>query len=144
MVLNFEEIKKLLPQRFPFLMLDKVIEYEPEKKITGIKNISGNEVFFQGHFPEEAVMPGALILEAMAQASIVFFKLSYAHLQQSQPSFLFGGVRARFLKPVVPGDVLIIEMTPVKIIRTGGIMDGKVTVDGVVVTQAQLIFSAKG
>lgn len=122
-------------------MLDRIIEYEPDKKIIGMKNITGNEPCFQGHFPEEAVMPGALILESMAQVAIIFFQLSTSELQQKR--FLFGGVKAKFIKPVVPGDVLIIEMSPVKIISTGGIMEGKATVDGTIVTQAELSFSAK-
>jgi len=143
MVLTFEQIKELLPQRFPFLMLDKITEYETDKRIVAIKNISGNDIFFQGHFPEKAVMPGALILEAMAQTTIIFFKLSQTNLQQKQPSYLFGGVKAKFIKPAVPGDVLTIEMTPVKIISTGGIMEGKVRVDGTLVTKAELSFSAK-
>jgi 3-hydroxyacyl-[acyl-carrier-protein] dehydratase len=140
MILGFEQIKELLPQRFPFLMLDRIIEYEPGKKIAGIKNVTGNELFFQGHFPEEAVMPGAMILESMAQVAIIFFQLSTAELEQKR--FLFGRVKANFTKPVVPGDVLVIEMYPVKIISSGGIMEGKVTVDGTIVTRAELSFSA--
>lgn len=143
MILDFEQIKRLLPQRFPFLMLDKITEYVPDKKIIGIKNITGNDIFFQGHFPEKAVMPGALILEAMAQTSIIFFRLSQTNPKEKHPSFLFGGVKAKFIKSVVPGDVLTIEMSPVKIISTGGIMEGKVMVDGEVITKAELSFSAK-
>ena len=89
MVLNFEQIKKLLPQRFPFLLLDKIIDYEPNKRIKGIKNITGNDIFFQGHFPKEAIMPGALIIEAMAQVSIIFFKLSQANNKQKHSLFCF-------------------------------------------------------
>ena len=144
MILDFEQIKKLLPQRFPLLMLDKIIEFEQDKKIVSQKNISGNDIFFQGHFPEKAVMPGALILEAMAQTAIIFFKLSQNNSQEKQSPYLFGGLKAKFIKPIVPGDVLTIEMTPVKIISTGGIMEGKVRVNHTIVTKAELSFSAKG
>ena len=143
MVLNFEQIKKLIPQRFPFLMLDKVTEYEEGKKILGVKNITGNEVFFQGHFPNEAIMPGALILEAMAQTALVYFKLSQNDTKTHQPPILFAGVKARFLRTVVPGDILKIEMIPVKIISTGGIMEGVAKVNDTIVTKAELTFSAK-
>ncbi len=143
MVLNFEQIKKLLPQRFPFLMIDKIIEFEPGKRIISIKNITGNEVFFQGHFPEEAIMPGALILEAIAQTSLIYFKLIQDDSKPNNTPILFAGIKARFLKPVVPGDVLKIEMTPIKIISTGGIMEGVAKVDGSVVTKAELTFSVK-
>ncbi|MGA1795527.1 MAG: 3-hydroxyacyl-ACP dehydratase FabZ [bacterium] len=143
MVLNFEQIRKLIPQRFPFSMIDKVTDYEEGKKIIGVKNITGNEVFFQGHFPDEAIMPGALILEAMAQTALVYFKLSQNDTKPHQSSILFAGVKARFLRPVVPGDVLKIEMTPVKIIRTGGIMEGVAKVNDTIVTKAELTFSAK-
>ena len=145
MILNFEEIKKLLPQRFPFLMVDRITEYEPEKRIVGIKNVTGNETFFQGHFPEEAIMPGALILEAMAQTSLVYFKLSQTNPKKNPAAtpILFGGIKAKFMRPVVPGDVLNIEMTPVKVISTGGIMEGKASVEGTVVCKAELCFSAR-
>jgi len=143
MILNFEQIKELLPQRFPFLMLDRITEYEAEKKIVGIKNVTGNEIFFQGHFPEEAIMPGALILEAMAQTALIYFKLIQRDLKPNKSPILFAGIKAKFLKPVVPGDILKIEMIPVKIISTGGIMEGVVKVDDIIVTKAELTFSAK-
>src|SRR4030043_862542 len=73
MQLDFEQIKELIPQRFPFIMIDKVLEVEPGKQATAIKNVSGNEKFFTGHFPDNAIMPGALIIEAMAQTAIVLF-----------------------------------------------------------------------
>ena len=73
MQLDFEEIKKLIPQRFPFIMIDRVLEIEPGKHATAVKNISGNDMVFLGHFPEKAVMPGALIIEAMAQTAIILF-----------------------------------------------------------------------
>ena len=143
MALSFNQIKEMLPQRFPFLLVDKIIEYEPDKRIIGLKNVTYNEMFMQGHFPQEPIMPGALILEAMAQTSILFFKLSRADLEQKSSLFLFGGVKAKFKKPVVPGDVLIMEMTPVKIISSGGIMNGVAKVNEDIVTKAELSFGIK-
>jgi len=144
MILNFEQIKELLPQRFPFLMLDRITEYEEDKRIVGIKNITGNEIFFQGHFPEEAIMPGALILEAMAQTAIIFFTFPKSHIAKNRKQFLFGTVKAKFLRPVVPGDILKIEITPIKVISSGGMVNAVATVDNELVAKAELSFSAKG
>ena len=144
MVLNFEQIKALLPQRFPFLMLDRITDYEPEKRIIGMKNVTGNESFFQGHFPEEAIMPGALILEAMAQTAIIFFNLSQSGQDKSGHRFLFGGIKAKFFKPVVPGDTLKIEVTPIKVISSGAIVEASAMVDEDMVAKAELSFSARG
>ena len=143
MELTFEQIRTLIPQRFPFLMVDRILEYEPDQRIVGIKNITGNEVFFQGHFPEEAIMPGALILEAMAQTALIYFRLSQTDIKPTQSPILFAGIKARFLRPVVPGDVLKIEMAPVKIVSTGGIMEGVARVGDALVTKAELTFSTR-
>ncbi|MGA1791389.1 MAG: 3-hydroxyacyl-ACP dehydratase FabZ [bacterium] len=143
MELTFEQIRTLIPQRFPFLMVDRILEYEPDKRIVGIKNITGNEVFFQGHFPEKAIMPGALILEAMAQTALIYFRLSQPDPKSNPSPILFAGIKARFLKPVVPGDVLKIEMAPIKIVSTGGIMEGVAKVGDTVVTKAELTFSTR-
>ena len=144
MTLNFEQIKEFLPQRFPFLMVDRIAEFHARKRIVGIKNITGNEVFFQGHFPGEAIMPGALILEAMAQIALIYFNLTHSDSESNISPVLFAGIKARFIKPVVPGDVLKIEMAPIKIISTGGIMEGVAMVENKIVAKAQLSFSAKG
>ena len=93
MTLNFEQIKELLPQRFPFLMLDRIAEFQAKKRIIGIKNITGNEVFFQGHFPGEAIMPGALILEAMAQIALIYFKLIRSDSKPNRSPILFAGIK---------------------------------------------------
>src|SRR5512147_1310563 len=100
MQLDFEEIKKLLPQRFPFLMIDRVVEIEPGKHAVALKNISGNDMVFLGHFPEKAVMPGALIIEAMAQTAIILFATGGKTVAgQKKPLYYFGSVKARFLHP---------------------------------------------
>src|SRR5574337_1994366 len=115
MQLDFEEIKKLVPQRFPFLMVDKVLELEPGKSAVAVKNISGNDMVFLGHFPEKAIMPGALIIEAMAQTAIILFAKSRSGGDPGKsPLYYFGSVKARFLHPAVPGDRLRISVVNVK------------------------------
>ncbi len=111
MQLDFEEIKKLIPQRFPFIMIDRVLEIEPGKHAIAVKNISGNDMVFLGHFPEKAIMPGALIIEAMAQTAIILFATSGKNESvDKKPLYYFGSVKARFLHPAVPGDQLKIRV----------------------------------
>lgn len=123
-MLDVEGIKSILPHRYPFLLVDRILELEPGKRAVGLKNVTANESFFEGHFPGHAVMPGVLVLEAMAQVGGVLLlsmtgnegKLAY-----------FGGMhRVRFRKPVVPGDTLITEVQLIK--NRGGV--GKVKVIG--------------
>jgi 3-hydroxyacyl-[acyl-carrier-protein] dehydratase len=142
--LDFLQIKEILPQRFPFLMIDRIIEIKVGEKAVALKNISGNEAFFQGHFPDLAVMPGALILEAIAQTAIILF--SYGNNDEEVPKkvFLFGSVKARFLSPAYPGDQMLIEVTPVKLISTGGMVKGIVKVEDRIVCRGELSFSVKG
>ena len=142
----FDELSRLLPQKFPFLMLDRVISLEKAKTIVAVKNISGNEIFFLGHFPGMAVMPGALIIESMAQAAIVLFRKSYEDTEQRLDEgrvFFFGAAKARFLRPVVPGDQLRIEVTVTKAISTGSVVDCVASVDGQVVAKAELTFGVR-
>jgi 3-hydroxyacyl-[acyl-carrier-protein] dehydratase len=144
MQLDFEAIKRYLPQRFPFIMLDRVIELEPGKRAVGIKNISGNDIFFLGHFPDKAVMPGAAIIEAMAQTAIILF--AAAHEEQNEagsPRYYFGSVKARFLHPVVPGDQLRISVESTKSLPQGAYVTAEATVEGKKVSEADLVFSVK-
>lgn len=143
MLLTFEQIRKLLPQQYPFLMIDKIIHCEPEVSVTGVKNVSGNEYFFQGHFPGQAIMPGALILEAMAQTAIIFFRISNSNDSSQNSIFLFGGVKAKFFKPVVPGDVMSITINPIKIISSGAIVESRASVGNDIVAKAELSFSCQ-
>ncbi len=144
MELSFEEIKKLIPQRFPFIMIDKVLEVEPGKYAISIKNISGNDIFFLGHFPEKAIMPGALIIEAMAQTSIVLFASERERNEKEKvPIYYFGSVKARFFHPVVPGDQLKIKVVNVKTLLTGAYVSGEAFVDEKKVSEAELVFSVK-
>jgi len=144
MQLDFEEIKKLLPQRFPFLMIDRVIEVEPGKHAIAIKNISGSDMVFLGHFPEKAVMPGALIIEAMAQTAIILFAArKEKQIEGKKPLYYFGSVKARFLHPAVPGDRLKIKVENVKSLPNGAYVSGEAFVDDKKITEAELVFSVR-
>ena len=144
MQLDFETIKTYLPQRFPFIMLDRVIELEPGKRAVGIKNISGNDIFFLGHFPEKAVMPGAAIIEAMAQTAIILFATARDEQQEGKkPLYYFGSVKARFLHTVVPGDQLRITVENTKSLPNGAYVTAEATVEGKKVSEADLVFSVK-
>ena len=144
MELSFEEIKNLIPQRFPFIMIDKVIDLVPGKEAVAIKNISGNDIFFLGHFPERAIMPGAAIIEAMAQASIVLFASERIRNEKEKaPIYFFGSVKARFHHPVVPGDQLRIKVVNVKTLPTGAYVSGEAFVEDKKVSEADLVFSVK-
>jgi len=138
---NIEEIQKILPQRFPFLMIDRVVELEPQKKVVAIKNVSFNESYFSGHFPGKPVMPGVLIIEAMAQSSIMLF---YSDKQEDKKrSYYLGAVKVKFLNPVFPGDQLKITIEAIKIISNAALVNAKVCVGDKEIANGELSFSAK-
>ncbi|KHE92059.1 MAG: 3-hydroxyacyl-ACP dehydratase FabZ [Candidatus Scalindua rubra] len=139
-MLNFEEVRELVPQKYPFLFIDKVIELQKESRIVCLKNISGNEPFFAGHFPDFAIMPGVLIVEALAQASIILFKKSFSTEQHKDKVFLLASANVRFSKPVFPGDQLILEIDIEKVISSAAIVKGVAKVGDKVVTKATLSF----
>lgn len=139
---DIEKIQKILPQRFPFLLIDRVIEFLPQKKVTATKNVSINEAFFEGHFPDQPVVPGVLIIEAMAQAAIILFYRENAPERKS-PRYYLGSVKAKFLSPVFPGDQLLIEVEPVKIISGAAIVSAVASVAAKEVAKAELSFSVK-
>ncbi len=144
MQLDFEEIKKLVPQRFPFIMIDKVVELEPGKHAVAVKNVSGNDMVFLGHFPEKAVMPGALIIEAMAQTAIILFATGEKGGRgDDKPLYFFGSVKARFLHPAVPGDQMRIRVENVKSLPTGAYVSGEAFVGDKKISEAELVFSVK-
>ncbi len=125
-------------------MVDRVIEIEPGKHAIAIKNISGNDMVFLGHFPEKAIMPGALILEAMAQTAIILFAAGKEKQEQGKnPLYYFGSVKARFLHPAVPGDQLKIRVENVKTLPSGAYVSGEAFVDNKKITEAELVFSVR-
>jgi 3-hydroxyacyl-[acyl-carrier-protein] dehydratase len=143
-VLNFEEVRSLLKQRFPLLMIDYVVAIEPEKRIQAIKNVTGNEWQFLGHFPDRAVMPGTFIVEAIGQAaSILFSKTTGAGLNPSE-FLVLGTINSmRFLVPVVPGDRMEIEVKVLKFVNDIALVEGLVTVDGTLVASGTLGFARR-
>jgi 3-hydroxyacyl-[acyl-carrier-protein] dehydratase len=109
--MTIEEIKEYLPHRFPFLLIDRVLSFEKDKRIVALKNVSVNEPFFPGHFPHYAVMPGVLIVEAMAQAAAILSLKSIGHKNDGKWVYYFVGIDgARFKRPVTPGDQLVLEV----------------------------------
>lgn len=137
--LSISEILNFLPHRFPFLLVDKILEQE-ENKIVGVKNVTINEPFFQGHFPEHPVMPGVLIIEAMAQTGGV---LMFSKEENKGKIPLFAGIdKARFKKPVYPGDQLIIKVEIVKMVMGVAKAKAEVYVDDNLVAFAELLFTA--
>ena len=135
--LDINQIMKILPHRFPFLLIDRVTDLRPKQGITAIKNVTINEPFFAGHFPAMPIMPGVLIVEAMAQAGGVLLLTEYE--DRDEKLVLFTGIeRARFRRPVVPGDQLRIEVL-VKVWRgTAGRMEGKAYVGDKLAAEASV------
>ncbi|HEX7708449.1 MAG TPA: 3-hydroxyacyl-ACP dehydratase FabZ [Thermoanaerobaculia bacterium] len=137
-MLTINEIMKLLPHRYPMLLIDRILEIEDDKRIVGLKNVSANEQFFQGHFPGAPVMPGVLIVEAMAQCGAVLFLRNME--DRDRKLFLFGGVdKARFRKPVVPGDQLIMECDVLQRRASTARIRGVAKVGGAVVAEAEML-----
>ncbi|MEP6717622.1 MAG: 3-hydroxyacyl-ACP dehydratase FabZ [bacterium] len=137
-VLDSQAIQELLPHRYPFLLVDRIIELVPRERIVGIKQVSINEPFFQGHFPGAPVMPGVLVVEALAQVGAV---LALREIEDRDSKLvLFTGIReARFRKPVVPGDTLTLEVTALRIGSRIQRMHGEAKVDGQLVADADIM-----
>ncbi len=137
-MLTILDIMKLLPHRYPMLLVDRILEIEPEKRIVGLKNVTANEHFFQGHFPGAPVMPGVLIVEAMAQCGAILFLRDLP--DRDKKLFLFGGVdKARFRRTVVPGDQLIFECTVLQKRANSVRLHGEAKVDGAIAAEADLL-----
>lgn len=137
-MLDVKEIFKRIPHRYPFLLVDRIVEIEEDQRIVGIKNVTVNESFFQGHFPHRPVMPGVLICEAMAQVGAIFAYSVGGGLDNGKVFVLTGLDRVKFKRPVEPGDQLRLELTSLK--RRGSFwkMWGVATVDGKIVAQAEI------
>ena len=140
--LKYEDIIRIIPHRYPFLLVDKIVEMELGKRVVGIKNVTANEPFFQGHFPGNPIMPGVLIIEAMAQVGGVLARLSITDVMEREEmgEIVFVSMdKVKFRKPVVPGDQIRFED---EALRTGGRiwkMAGKAFVDGDLVAEANLV-----
>jgi UDP-3-O-[3-hydroxymyristoyl] N-acetylglucosamine deacetylase/3-hydroxyacyl-[acyl-carrier-protein] dehydratase len=138
-VLDVNEVMRILPHRYPFLMVDRVIGFEGENKCTAVKSVTINEPFFQGHFPGHPIMPGVLQLEAMAQvASILMLRIPE---NAGKIGYFMSANEVKFRKPVVPGDTLIIEAEILKNRRSIGQARGRCLVNGETVSEAVLMFS---
>lgn len=138
-VLNIKEIMEILPHRSPFLLIDTIEELEPGVRAVGKKCVSFNEPYFAGHFPNNPVMPGVLIVEAMAQVGAV--ALLGLEQWKGKTAYFVGIDKARFKQKVTPGDVLMIETTIVKVKGPIGVGEAKVLVDGKLVAKAELSFA---
>ncbi|ACG72376.1 beta-hydroxyacyl-(acyl-carrier-protein) dehydratase FabZ [Anaeromyxobacter sp. K] len=139
-ILDVVGIQKLLPHRPPFLLVDRVVEFEPNKRVVALKGVTMNEPFFQGHFPAQPVMPGVLILEALAQAAALLATLSMKPEEVNDKiTYLMGIDAARFRRPVVPGDRLELEVEVTK--QKGAVwkQTGVARVDGQVVAEAEFM-----
>jgi len=138
-MIDIKEIMTLLPHSYPFLLVDRIIEIEPGKRVVGIKNVTYNEPFCPGHFPGRPIMPGVLIVEAMAQtAGILAFK-SISEEDQGKPVFFLGIDNVRFRKPVVPGDQLRLELEVTRHRQSIWGFKGQSFVDGKLVAEADLL-----
>ncbi|MGD8818232.1 MAG: 3-hydroxyacyl-ACP dehydratase FabZ [Acidobacteriota bacterium] len=137
MTLDIRRIQEVLPHRYPFLLIDRIIEVEPRQRIVGIKNVTMNEPFFQGHFPGNPVMPGVLILEAMGQAAAVLF---LDEMDELKGRFVYfaGADKVRFRRPVVPGDQLRCEIEVLRVRSKSCQVFARATVDGELAAEATL------
>jgi 3-hydroxyacyl-[acyl-carrier-protein] dehydratase len=136
---DIKEIMDLLPHRYPFLLVDRILEMEEGKRIVGIKNVTINEPFFQGHFPGSPIMPGVLIIEAMAQTWGILVLASEPEMAGSKNILFLGIDNARFRKPVYPGDQLRFELHALNLKRSIWKFKGEAFVDGELVAEAELM-----
>ena len=138
-IADIQKVMQLLPHRYPFLLVDRILEMETGKRVVGLKNVTINEPFFQGHFPNQPIMPGVLIIEAMGQAGGVLAASALSEDEPEQVIIFMGMDKVRFRKPVVPGDQLIFELKVLKQRRKIFKMSGIARVDGEVVAEAELM-----
>jgi 3-hydroxyacyl-[acyl-carrier-protein] dehydratase len=137
MTFDIQEILGFLPHRYPFLMIDRIIEFERQKRVVALKNVTINEPYFQGHFPGAPIMPGVLVIEAMAQAGAVLM-LSELPDRENKLAVFTGIDNAKFRKQIVPGDQLRIEVDVLSFRTRAGRMAGRATIDGKVACEATL------
>ena len=140
--LNYEAIAKILPHRYPILLVDRITVLEPNKKVVGIKNVTLNEPFFQGHFPDNPIMPGVLIIEAMSQVGGILARVSLSETTAEEFGdlpFFMAIDKVRFRRPVVPGDQLVFEVTPLRTGTKVWKVAGKAFVGDDLVAEAELV-----
>ena len=138
-MIDVEKIQRILPHRYPFLMVDRVVEMEPGQRAVGIKNVSANEPYFAGHFPGNPVMPGVLIVEALAQTAALLGYETREGTREGGGVLLMGLDKVRFRRPVVPGDVLRLEVSFLQIRGDVCRIKGRATVDGERAADAELL-----
>ncbi|MGH8042557.1 MAG: 3-hydroxyacyl-ACP dehydratase FabZ [Rudaea sp.] len=141
---DIERILAMLPHRYPFLMVDRVLSHVPGKSLRAIKNVSVNEPFFQGHFPGHPVMPGVMIIEALAQASGLLVFLSTPKHEKQPMYYLVKVDKAKFTQLVVPGDQLVLEVELKRMLRGMGLFACRALVDGKSVAEAELLCAGRG
>jgi len=141
--LDIAQVMELLPHRYPFLLIDRVLEFEKGKRLSAIKNVTINEPFFQGHFPGQPVMPGVLVLEAMAQATGILAFTEMGEEHKSKLYLLVGIDKGRFREPVLPGDQLVLNISMKRSMRGIGIYQCEAVVDGAVVAEAEIMCSVQ-
>ena len=137
-MMSFEEIKEILPHRYPFLLVDRILEVQKGKCCKALKNISGNEEIFQGHFPSHAVLPGVMIIEALAQTAGIVIHSDENETSSREIVFFAGIDKAKFRIPVVPGDQLILETTLINQRRNFWVFEGNASVDDKLAAQAEI------
>jgi len=137
--MDVTEIMEIIPHRYPFLLVDKIVEFVPKERIVGIKNVTINEPFFQGHFPGHPIFPGALLIEAMAQVGCILMFKSFEVSSKEYVVYFMGIDRARFRKPVRPGDTVKLVLTPIVIKKRMSKMRGEAFVDGELVAEAEIM-----
>ena len=141
-VLDYQEVRKFLPQQFPLIMVDKVLDFEKGKSLTALKNVTANEIFLPGHFPGFAILPGVLILEGFGQSSAILYQLTLGMMSQEDIP-LYGTVKAKFYHTVVPGDQLIYEIEVIKITSQAGLFKAVGRVNRNLVAKAELGFGKR-
>ena len=141
---QINKIREVLPQDYPFLFIDRVLEIDKDKKtVKCLKNLTINEPFFSGHFPKNPITPGVIIIEALAQASIILFAAVKPEIAKKNPDYYLGKVDVKFLRPAKVGDQLILTVRGIKLLSGSGVVEASASVGDAIVTQGRLFFGVK-